>query len=447
MRRLRTPAVLLLALALLVSACSSTDDDDTTEGTEDTAGTGDTTASTSDTASQLDESTVGITDDTITISVLASDNEALVAAGLVPDIGDPLQDFQTFADLANEAGGAAGRRLEVTSHLFPVGSTATDQRPACIQATEDDQAAVVIFIGAQARETVLCVAEDHERIVHAQTGIMLEEDYDRGQRRIFNYGMSADRLMAGFAAALDAHGTLDGATLGLVRPDAAEHEAVAAKLTEALEGLGYEIAEEIALPCAPNECSQYDTAVQRFQSAGVDTVFSLLGAVPYPAMVGAAAAVGYEPQWLSSDFENQVYDVTAQFMESAAASYEGAIGFTYGLEEPAEDPYGEECHARFNEATGVSYEYDTDAWRLVRSACYMIQRIVDAADIAQEEHGAVNQATLIQAFETFDYALGDQRGEWTPTKHDAADTVVLKEFSADCLCWSEIEGTRDTFTG
>jgi hypothetical protein len=439
-------AALLLALALLVSACSSTDDD-TTGGTEDTSGTGDTTASTGDPAVGLDDSTVGITDGTITLSVLLSDNEALVAAGLVPDIGDPLQDFRTFADLANEAGGAGGRQLEVTSHLFPVGSTATDQRPACIQATEDDQAALVIFIGAQVRETVLCVAEDHERIVHAQTGIMLQEDYDRGQRRIFNYGMSADRLMAGWVTALDAQGTLDGATLGIVRPDAAEHEAVAAKLTEALEAQGYEVAEDVALPCQPNECSQYDTAVQRFQSAGVDTVFSLLGAVPYPAMVGAAGAVGYEPQWLSSDFENQVYDVTAQFMESAKDSYEGAIGFTYGLEEPAEDPYGTECHDRFNEATGVSYEYDTDAWRLVRSACYMIQRIVDAADIAQEEDGAVNQATLIQAFETFDYALGDQRGQWTPTKHDAADTGVLKQFSGDCLCWSEIEGTRDTFTG
>ena len=101
-------------------------------------------------------------------------------------------------------------------------------------------------------------------------------------------------------------------------------------------------------------------AAQRFQASGVDTVFSLLSALSYPTFVGAAAAVGFDPQWLSSDFENQVFNSTAKFMESVAASYDGAIGATYGIDAPTADDYGTECNAKFTAVTGITYEYGTE---------------------------------------------------------------------------------------
>jgi ABC-type branched-subunit amino acid transport system substrate-binding protein len=450
MGRIRTLLALPFVLALFLAACSSSgDDDDVATGDDD----GDTTTTVADEEETPDGevpegSTVGITDDTINMSVLFADTAALAEAGLVPDIGDPLQDYQVFADLANEEGGAGGRNITVTSHLYPPGSTATDQQPACVQATEDDEAAFIVFVGGFAAETVLCVTEEHERVALAQAGVIIKEIYDRSQGRFFAHGMMAEREMQGWVVALEKHGDLEGKTFGIIRADQPDHEAAAEALTAALEDAGYEVAENIALPCEATACTQNETAVERFQSSGVDAVFSLLSAIPNPTFIGAADAAGFDPQWFASDFENQVFDVTAQFMESVKGPYDGAIGFTYGLEEPETDEYGEDCNARFTEVTGITYEYDTDAWRQVRSACYTVDEFVTAANYAMDEYGVLNAGTLVKGFESQpEYALGDQFGSWSETKHDAADSVVLKTMGADCLCWTEIEGTRDAFSG
>lgn len=439
--------MLPIALVLVLAACSSSDDGETTTtdsvGETSSSGTG-----TTEPGEVPEGSTVGITDDAITISVIAADTAALAEAGVVPDIGDPIQDYEVFADLASQDGGAGGRTITVTSHLFPPGAAATDQQPACVAATEDDQAAIAIFIGGMAPEVVLCVSEEHERLAYAQSGILTQEVYDRSAGRLFNHAMSAERLMVGWAQALAEHGSLEGKTLGLVRADLSDHEAAAAALEAALGAQGFELAEQVALPCEANACQQSDLAVERLQNAGVDAVFSLMGAIPYPALVGAADAVGYEPQWFSSDFENQVFDVTGQFFSGVKDNYAGAIGFSYGLEEPDVDAVGDDCNAKFTEATGITYERDTDAWRQVRSACATIGTIVAAANASQEKYGTLNQATLIESLETVGpIQQGDNVGTWSSTKHDAADPAVLKEFGPDCLCWSEIEGTRGTYTG
>jgi hypothetical protein len=440
MRRAPTLVALPLALILALGACSSSSDDGeaSNDDTTTTAGSG----------APLEGSTVGITDDALNVSIVFADTAALAETGLVPDIGDPVQDYKVFADLANRNDGAAGRNIVVTSHDYPPGSTATDQQPACVQATEDDQAAIVVFIGGFAAETALCVTEEHERIAFAQSGVVPQDIYDRSGSRFFNHAMSADRLMKGWVAALHERGELEGKTLGLVRADQPDHEATGNALAAALRGSGYELTEQVALPCEATSCSQLDNGVELLQSSNVDTVFSLLSALPNPSFVSAAAAANYEPSWLASDFENQVFDVTAQFMDGVKEPYDGTIGFSYGLEEPPDDPFGRDCMAKFKAETGTEYEYDTDAWRQVRSACYSINEIVAAAKFAQDTHGALNQATLIAGFESLtEYKLGDQVGGWSETKHDAADSVVLKTFGADCLCWTEIEGTRDVFTG
>ncbi len=456
MLRFRTSATATILAISLLGACSSSDDDDdpsaadeatTTTTSTTTPAAGDASTTTGAPATAPEGSVIGITDDAITLSVLASDTSVLEEAGIVPEIGDLVQNIEVFSQLANESGGAGGREILVTSHLYPAGATATDQQPFCVAAAEDDQAGVVVFLGGMAPETVLCVTEQYERLAYAGSGVMSQEVYDRSGGRLFNHAMTAERLMAAWVEALVGQGTLEGATIGLVRHDQSDHEAAAEALEAALAAAGFEFADEVALPCENNACSQLEIGVERLQSAEVDTVFSMLGAVVYPSFVGAADAVGYDPQWLSSDFENQVFDVTAQFMAAVATNYDGAIGFSAGLEEPASDPFGEDCNARFSEVSGVTYELDTDAWRAVRSACYIVSRITAAANTSQETYGTVNQATLIEALETMDFVLGDQRGEWSPTKHDAQNTVVLKSFGPECLCWTEIDGSRFEFPG
>jgi ABC-type branched-subunit amino acid transport system substrate-binding protein len=425
----------LLALALVAAACSSSDDGDgaaTTTG----GGGGDTPAA------QGTASTVGITDDTIRMAAIIPDTAPLVEAGLAPDFGDFTQNIGTFVDEINEAGGAAGRQIEMGYHLFAAGSTPTEQQAACLGATQDDNAFVVMSTGGTHDETVLCVTEQNERLMLAMAGSFVESVYDRSEGRFFTNGIEITRLMRNMVDMLDEEGELEGKTLGIVRADFPRDEEAAGALTAALENQDYEVAEEVVLPCEGNQCQQIDVGVQRLMSAGVDGVFSLLGVLPYPSFVGEAGAQGYEPQWFSSDFENQVLETTANFFEGSHEPYDGALGVTTSLDDVEVDEPRQDCNDRFTEATGIEYEFDTDAWRAVGNACEMLYRIVDVINQIDEDGEPLNQATFIEYMGQVEVVNGDRRGQFRPDKHDAYDVLDLKRFSAECICWETIDGTR-----
>ena len=388
--------------------------------------------------------TVGITDDTLKIAVLRSDTKALQDAGILPDIGDLPLNYRTFAELANADGGAGGRNIEIVFHDFPPGAAATDQQASCIAATEDDQVAIVHFVGGVAAETVLCATEGHDRLAYMLSGILPQEIYDRSNGLLFSQAMTTERLVGSWPTAVDAQGLLEGRTLGLMRGDIGEHEVASDVLRAALAELGYEIADEVALPCEGSSCRQVELAVERMHSAGVETVFFLVPPSPSSSAIRLADEVGWEPQFLVSDIENLAFDSVAQAVYSRVAQLvDGTYAHSYGLDRMNRDEYGIDCNARFSEVTGITYEEGVDAWSAVVSTCLFINNVVAAANWSQERYGTLNQTTLVQGFESLtDYRLGDITGSWGPGKHDAPDVVTLKIFNGDCACWTEVDGAR-----
>lgn len=393
-------------------------------------------------------STVGITDDTIKVAILRSDSKSLEDAGILPDTGDIPRNYVVFAEQVNARGGAGGRNIEIVFHQYPPGASATDQQAACIAATEDDQVAIVHFVGGVTAETVLCATEGHERIAYMLSGILPQEIYDRSNGRLFSQSMTTERLVGAWPTLADAQGLLEGRTLGLMRGDIGEHEVAAGVLKEALADAGYELADEVALPCEGTSCSQVDIGLERMQAAGVDTVFNIVPPSPFGIAVYLGAQAGWQPQWLVSDIENLAYDSVAQAVYGRSADptlFYGLYGMTYGLDRTSPDEHTIECNAVFTEETGISYDIveNKDAWSAVGSTCLFIKNLEAAANWSQETYGTVNQTTLIQGFETLtDYRLGDVTGSWSATKHDAPDVVTVKEYRADCACWVEIDGAR-----
>lgn len=422
----------LLALVLVAAACSESDDTDATDGDAPDDGAAATAA----------DPTAGLTDDTIRMAAIIPDTAPLAEAGLAPDFGDFEQNIGVFVDEINAAGGAAGRQIEMGYHFFAAGSTPTEQQATCLGATQDDDAFVVMSTGGTADETVLCVTEENERLMLAMAGSFVESVYERSEGRFFTNGIEINRLMRNMVDMLNDEGELEDRTLGVVRADFPRDEEAAGALTAALEDQGFEITEEVVLPCEGNQCEQVDVGVQRLMSAGVDGVFSLLGVLPYPTFVGEAGAQGYDPQWFSSDFENQVLETTANFFEGNHEPYDGALGVTTSLDDVEVDEPRQSCNDRFTEATGIEYEFDTDAWRAVGNACELLYRIVDVIDQIAEDGEPVNHATFIEYMEEVEVVNGDRRGQFGPGKHDAYDVLDLKRFSADCICWETIEGTR-----
>jgi hypothetical protein len=427
----------ILVLAVLLGACTetNTDSDRSGEATEAGGGTGGTGS----------ESTVGITPDTIKVAVIWPDIAALIDAGVVPDTGDVAGNVQVFAERVNQEGGVAGRQFEVTVHEFPVPAGATEQRPACVEATDEEQAFIVVFVGGQAEETLLCVSEEHETLALGLTGNTRTSTYQASGGRLFLDDMSSTRLMENWVTAVDDYGLLDDATIGIIRPDFSSHEDIANTLTKALERAGYDVAEDVALPCETlsQTCEQTDVGAQRLQTAGVDTVFSLLGALAYPSVVGAADAIDYDPQWLSSDYEVQVYSTTAALFGDQAEGYDGAIGVSTLLAVDEPEQWAVECNDYYTQTTGESFETLSDAWQAVAAMCLLVDRIVEAADKA-EEAGGLNQASFITEFEKIPFEYNGRRGAFASDKHDGADAYQLFEFSADCTCWEPLGGTVGT---
>lgn len=434
----------LIASTLLVAACSSTSD----ESAETTAAPATTEASGTETTEAGGDvpqgSTVGITDTEISIAYVDSDTEALQEAGLAPKTGNPYAQFQMFVDEANAAGGAGGLQMKVTRASVPAGGSATDQQPGCVIATEDANAAIAVMLGGLQPEVVLCITETNERLGYGLFGVHEASMFEKSEGRFISQGITLERLMASWVQLTDAQGLLEGKTLGIIRADQPNHEVAATLVVDALTAAGYEVTEEIALPCEGRICNQNEVAAQKFLDSGVDTIFSLLGALPYPTFVGAADAVGLDPQWLSSDFEAQVFNSSAKFMESVGAAYDGAVGVTYGLDNTGPDDFGADCNDRYAAATGNVFTFGTDgdAWNSVRTQCRAVMNLVNALNYAKDTYGVINYATIMLGMEAQDPTNDLVKGSWSATKHDAADTVTLEQWSPGCVCWTEIEGAR-----
>lgn len=417
----------LVTLALVVGACSSSDDD-----------SGGSTALRGPSVAEGEP---------FRLSVIVPDLAPLAEIGLAPDVGDIEQNFQVFVDEVNDADGAAGHELDLDLQVFPANATATEQQAQCVGATQDHDAFAVILLGGVFDETILCVTELHERIALVLAGTFPASTFERSNDRLFTNSVAGPRLMRAMVEALDEQGELEGRTLGLVRADWARDAEMADELRAALDDHGYELAEDVALPCEIG-CEQNDIGVQRLTAADVDAVFSFLAAVAYPTFVGEAANQGYDPQWFSSDLENQVQATTARFFEAAADAYDGAIGTTStGLDDPGAEDSRAECNERFTARTGVEYEPDSDAWRSVASACESIGRITRVIEQIAEDGLPLDQGTFIEAMENERVVLGASQGDFAPDKHDAYDVFELKRFSAACVCWESIEGTRWTDAG
>jgi hypothetical protein len=434
----------LFACALLAAACSSSDDSD--DATTGTGGSEETTGETGDTPTDPGPAR-GATDDQINIAVVYGDTKPLEEAGLVPEFGDYEQDFRTFADQINTDGGMGGREVSLSFHSFQAGAPATEQQVSCVEATQDRESFIVIIPGGALDETVLCVTEQNETLLMQLAGSQVASVYDASAGRLFNNAMSVNRLFEIMVQELDERGELEGKTIGIVRPDSSTNAEVAQILNDNLAAAGYEVAEEVSLPCEQNQCEQNEVGVERLQAAGVDAVFSQLGPVSYPAFVTAAGGTGYTPQWFSSDYENQVFETTAQFMESAKQWYDGAIGTTTAVDDPEPSESQVECNDYFTEQTDVEYEAFTDAWRLVANSCEILRRIDRVIDGIADDGEELGQNTFIARMEQEHVDNGARQGDFGPDKHDAYDVHALLTFDQGCTCWHEIEGTRGVWEG
>ena len=424
----------VLVLALVAAACSSSGDD--TGGGDEGA-----TSDTGGAPGAADGgNTTGVTDDTVKIAAYVNDNAELADIGFAVEIGDTTEQFQTFFDDIE----VAGRQVELTTHPFS-SITVETQADACLQATQDEEAFMVVSLGGASPETVLCTTEENETLYLANNAADTDT-FDRSGGRLFSTTLDFRENMREAVRVFDERGDLEGKTIGVFTTnETTESELIYQEgLKPALEEAGYEVAEEVVLPCPPGSCEQTEAGVQRMVDAGVDAVFTTINLVGFTSVVSAGAEVGFKPQYFATSVGNAEADILAQRMEGAGDAYGGALIVTtapreWTLPDPVEPDFGQECNERYAEETGSPVapwgDPQDSTWGAITTICSLAEITQDALEATGED---LTQERFIDAMEGLsDFQVNNvgNTGSFGPDKHWAGDFVNVLVYDLDCFCW------------
>jgi hypothetical protein len=374
----------------------------------------------------------GVTDETIDLSFIGADFASLAEAGLAPDLGDMEATLPALVEWVNEEGGIGGRQVELTVDLVDGTAGSDVVRAACVKATEEDDAAVVLVSPAVSRELVRCTSVQQRTITIGMPG-WDEPLYEEAEGRLFSIGshtsMGTFRNAEGWADVLEAQGALDGRTIGVLTDEGFEAHQIGTEeaLVPHLEDLGHEVAEVAVLPCpeGDSDCEQHEPAMQSFADAGVDLVFLNAGPLSGPAALAAARGIGFDPDWVVCC--NTVTNTVAQFYADVSDDFDGTVGVSTLFPEPSAE--ADECNAEVAERAGEEYERGSDAYGFTAVNCIGLLALRDAAAAVD---GELTEAALVAAVE----GLGEvptnagPPGSIGPDKHDAGDALLLATYDA-----------------
>ena len=224
------------AACVVLGACTSQSagDDDSASSATTASGSGATSAGATGTGN-----TVGITADTIKISLIATDLSQLAAQHLAPEIGNAGTTMQAVTDDINAKGGIAGRKVELIPHVLAGADAILNPdlgRQACVQATEDDKPFAVIIAAAIPASVVQCVANDHD-VLTITMDSWPESLYTNAKGRLFSLGshisIGSTQLYRAWPRILDDAGLLKGKKIGIIRQDIADQQEETDRVVEA----------------------------------------------------------------------------------------------------------------------------------------------------------------------------------------------------------------------
>ncbi len=435
------------AACVVLGACTSESagDDDSTSTATTASGSGATATGTGT------GNTVGITVDTIKISLIATDLSQLAAQHLAPEIGNAGTTMQAVTDDINAKGGIAGRKVELIPHVLSGADAILNPdvgRQACVQATEDDKPFAVIIAAAIPASVVQCVADDHD-VLTITMDSWPESLYTNAKGRLFSLAshisIESSRLYRAWPRILDDAALLKGKKIGIIRQDVADQqEETDHSLKPGIAALGYKVAAEAVLPCPEGSqtCDQQQVAIQRMQDAGVDFVFLVAQTLAGSATVEAAQTLGYKPQWATVG--NNVTDTVAQFYRNAKDDYDGAYGLDIAFTDLT--PATTACN-RIAVAGGVQrFPKDSDGYSFTGVTCIQMRALAQAINAVE---GTIDQASVIAALEHLDpiVMITGPQGSLSKEKHYEGTSVFLSRYSAKSEQFEPVDDRKPISVG
>ena len=323
----------------------------------------------------------GIDAETITFAHIRTRIEEIVDMGFAAPVGDPTDMFDTFTRIVNErCGGVWGRRIDlrlVEVAALGVGGVDIDtlRNAACIEATEDHEAVILVNSTSFQGTAQLCVAEEHDSALITHQALP-DEYVRRGGGRLLTTATTLEGNLRALAEYLLSTGAIEGRRVAVVAANTpGEAEATEASLVATLEAAGTEVAVFDVLDCAGTSVCTGGMAesVQRLIEEDVDVVFPTVNAVSLPAYITEMVTQGFAPgdvRFYNSDFNSQGNEIVSGLIvtfggEAAGALYDGTVLLVHGnsgryrlAEFPPTTPFDEMCLREYAENSAVGEYYD-----------------------------------------------------------------------------------------
>ncbi|MDY7100215.1 MAG: ABC transporter substrate-binding protein [Actinomycetota bacterium] len=383
-------AVVLAATSLAACSVSSDDEDASSTTSPTVAGetadqdTSDTSASDDTTGGGEESASDG---DAVVLGVAAADLERIAAFGIDVDPLDLGAMYQAWVDEQNEAGGVAGRPIELAYRAF-IPLLEPEVQASCVELTEDADAFAVI--GIYLNDSTLCVPETHETPYIGLWGLTAERA-ERAVAPFLALEMAEDRQRVAGIRVLADEGLLDG-TVGLYW-QADDDATVDAAVRPLLGELGIEPATEVRLDDFGDDQTATDQAldaiVERLRSDGVEVVLNVSDVA---SLLSAFQRKGWLPSQVLSTSQQALSEELTEgtgLQPETLGAMEVAAPYAPTKDELLADPDVTACIDTYN-ASGPEAPVDPEALSddsLVSIAgyCAAFRLFVAAADAAEGE--------------------------------------------------------------
>lgn len=280
----------------------------------------------------------GITETEIRLAHIRAQLEGLESIGFAVDLGDPQRMFNTFVWYVNNVcGGVHGRILNMQTIEIPAfGDDIDGQRnAACIKATEEHNAVIVMNISGFQGSANLCLVEDDPQVIFITTQGQSQEFTDRGEGRLVSVGVTLEESLTFMARTLLADGALEGKRVAIIAPDTpGQPQAVDRSLVAILREAGIEIPVFDIIGCDGGSVCDGGRAdsVQNLIEEDVDVVFPTLNVVSLPGYINEMATQGFrngDVTFYNSDFNSQANNTVTRRVagesDAAGALYNNTL--------------------------------------------------------------------------------------------------------------------------
>jgi ABC-type branched-subunit amino acid transport system substrate-binding protein len=348
---------------------------------------------------------------TVTVVQIRSQLEKYEPLGFSLPVGDVNDMFQVFTDQINACGGIRGRKVVLQNEEYdPTNPASRDA--ACIAATEDDKAFVVVNANTLTGTGPICVAGDHKTPL-VYVGGAPDAEYASTDGRLASYGPSADGQLRLLAADLVATGVLKGKKVGIVATDLPDQaDVIARALVAPLKKKGVNVAVYDVMPCQGNiVCTQpIPQSVMKLSTAKPDVVIPVLTATSLPAYVNEMKRAGMKAKLYESSYNALGTDLVQSKVlqvggKAVAEYYRGAILVSstvagdWRLPGFGPPPIGVMCNDTYakNTTTGDAFKPDAEGytkWGMVGLACTNMRMVARAMYDAGD---TLTQKTFVDA--------------------------------------------------